>query len=230
MKSHTVVADGAVSGSTRVYPGGNILAFFRLQRGREPASHARFAVATDAPLLLKDRCALLGGAMALGEFLSRGTDRDIQSADFFRGWRASHAICGRLGESGAPQEQRNRDNCGARVVAGGPDWCQMMSPHRNCPRVVLYNCRIPFRHPRTKSGFDLRNRMHDCVSGNLSTFIGHTLDRFGPREYKHLILLAPSSRLRCSKRRSVFVSLLRSLTKAGAPKGNRTPVSALRET
>jgi hypothetical protein len=91
-----------------VFPAGTILAFIRLQRGRQPPN-ARFAVAAGAPLLLKERCALLGRAVAQGEFVSRWTDRDIQGAEFFRGRSASYAICGRLRERGASQEQHNRD-------------------------------------------------------------------------------------------------------------------------
>src|SRR5712672_2261828 len=91
------------------FPDGNILAFFRFQRGRQ-LPYARFAMADEAPLLLKDLCALLGGAAARREFLSRRTDRDIQGADFFCGRSATHAICGRrLRERGAPEEQQNRD-------------------------------------------------------------------------------------------------------------------------
>src|SRR5215471_3991055 len=90
-------------------PDGNILACFRFQRGRQPP-YARCAMTADAPLLLKKFCALLGGAAARREFLSRRTDRDIQSADFFCGRSAPHAIRGRgLRERGAPQEQHNRD-------------------------------------------------------------------------------------------------------------------------
>src|SRR5260370_20559899 len=91
------------------FPDGNILAFFRFQRGRQPP-YARCAMAADAPLLLKELCTLLGGAAARREFLSRRTDRDIQCADFFCGRSAPHAICRRrLRERGAPQKQQNRD-------------------------------------------------------------------------------------------------------------------------
>src|ERR1700674_556371 len=97
------------------FPDGNILAFFRFQRGRRPPD-AGFAMAGDAPLLLKELCALLGGAAARWEFLSRRSDRDIQGADFFCGRSTSHAICGRRlrergapQERGAPKEQHNRD-------------------------------------------------------------------------------------------------------------------------
>src|SRR5215469_16181832 len=89
------------------FPDGNILAFFRFQRGRQ-LPYARFAMADEAPLLLKELCALLGGAATRGKLLSGRTDRDIQGADFFRGRSTSHAICGRLRERGAPQEQYNR--------------------------------------------------------------------------------------------------------------------------
>src|SRR6516165_523445 len=93
-------------------PDGNILAFFRFQRGcayRRRPPEARWAMAGDAPLLLKDLCALLGGAAAGRELLSRRTDRDIHAAYFFCGRSASYAICGRLRERGAPQQQQNRD-------------------------------------------------------------------------------------------------------------------------
>src|SRR5262245_53743629 len=89
------------------FPDGNILAFFRLQRGRQPP-HARCAMAGDARLLLIDLCALLGGAAAGRELLSRSTDRDIHAADFFCGRSASYAVGGRLRERGAPQEHRDR--------------------------------------------------------------------------------------------------------------------------
>src|SRR5215831_6959996 len=91
------------------FPDGNILAFFRFQRGRQ-FPYARFAMADEAPLLLEELCALLGGAAARREFLSRRTDRDIQGADFFCSRSPPHAICGRrLRERGAPQEQHNHD-------------------------------------------------------------------------------------------------------------------------
>src|SRR5205823_1424982 len=91
------------------FPDGNILACFRFQRGRRPP-YELCAMADAAPLLLKDLGALLGGAAARREFLSRRTDRDIQGADFCCGRSASHAIWGRrLRERGAPQEQHNRD-------------------------------------------------------------------------------------------------------------------------
>src|SRR5262249_9722291 len=63
-------------------------------------------MAGDAPLLLKDLCALLGGAAAGRELLSRRTDRDIHAADFFCGRSASYAICGRLRERGLPRSSR----------------------------------------------------------------------------------------------------------------------------
>src|SRR6266404_1096815 len=78
------------------FPDGDILALFRLQRGRRPAPYARFAMAGDAALPLKKRCALLGGAVARRELLSRRTDRDIQGPELFCGCSASHAICRRL--------------------------------------------------------------------------------------------------------------------------------------
>src|ERR1700757_1732283 len=53
-------------------PDGNILACFRFQRGRQPPD-ARFAMTHDAPLLLVDLCALLGGAATRRQFLSRRT-------------------------------------------------------------------------------------------------------------------------------------------------------------
>src|SRR6516165_9175645 len=92
------------------FPDGHIFTFFRFQRGRASRHrppYARFAMAGDAPLLHIDLCALLGGAAARREFLSRRTDRDIQGADFFCGRSAPHAIG--LRERGAPQEQHNRD-------------------------------------------------------------------------------------------------------------------------
>src|SRR5262245_6129080 len=91
-------------------PDGNILAFFRLQRRRQPAPYARWAMAGDACLLLKEQCALLGGAAAGRELLSRSTNRDIHAADFFCGRSASHAICGRLRERRAPEYNREHHN------------------------------------------------------------------------------------------------------------------------
>src|SRR5215469_166096 len=87
------------------FPDRDILAFFRLQRGRRPAPCARFAMTGDAALPLKDRRALFGGAVARRELLSRRTDRDVQPAEFFCGWSAPDAIC--LRESGARKEQKN---------------------------------------------------------------------------------------------------------------------------
>src|SRR5262245_48226040 len=89
-------------------PDGNTLAFLRLQSRRQPASYASCTMAGDARLLLKDQCALLGGAAARRELLSRSTDRDIHAAEFFRGRSASYAIGRRLRERGAPQEPHNR--------------------------------------------------------------------------------------------------------------------------
>src|SRR4029453_16269182 len=89
-------------------PDGNIGAFFRYQRGRH-SPYALRAMAGDARLLRVDPCAFLDGAAAGRELLSRRTDRDIHAADFFCGRSASYAICGRLRERGAPQEQQNRD-------------------------------------------------------------------------------------------------------------------------
>src|SRR5712672_4162950 len=89
------------------FPDGNILAFFRFQRGRQ-LPYARFAMADEAPLLLKDLCALLGGAAARREFLSRRTDRDVHAADFFCGRSTSDAIGGRLRERGAPQADQEK--------------------------------------------------------------------------------------------------------------------------
>jgi len=48
-------------------PDGDILALFRLQRGRRPTPYARFAMAGEAALPLKELCALLGGAAARRE-------------------------------------------------------------------------------------------------------------------------------------------------------------------
>src|SRR6185503_4707452 len=89
------------------FPDGDLLALFRLQRGRRPAPCARGAMAADATLLPKEQCALLGGAAAERKFLSRRTDRNIPSADFVCARRASHAIG--LRERGAPHEEHKRD-------------------------------------------------------------------------------------------------------------------------
>src|SRR5262249_18329675 len=65
------------------FPDGKISAFFRFQRGgasRRPP-YSRFAMAGDAPLLLIDLQALLGGAAARRELLSLRTDRDIHGAE-----------------------------------------------------------------------------------------------------------------------------------------------------
>src|SRR5207245_639542 len=66
----------------------------RIHRGRRSPPVALCAMADDAPLQLKDLCALLGGAAARREFLSRRTDRYIQGADFCCGRSASHPIHG----------------------------------------------------------------------------------------------------------------------------------------
>src|SRR5215467_558819 len=56
------------------FPDGNILAFFRLQRGRQPP-YARCAMAGDARLLLIDLCALLGCAAAGREHAKESRSR-----------------------------------------------------------------------------------------------------------------------------------------------------------
>src|SRR5262249_13184002 len=90
------------------FPEGENPALFCFQLAGPPPP-APSALAGGGPPLLKDLCALLGGAAAGRELLSRRTDRDIHAADFFCGRSASYAICGRLRERGAPQEQQNRD-------------------------------------------------------------------------------------------------------------------------
>src|SRR5262245_5225943 len=74
-------------------PDGDLLALFRLQRGRRSPAYARLAMAADAALRPKESLALLDGAAADREFVSRRTDGNIQAAEFFRGGRPSHAIC-----------------------------------------------------------------------------------------------------------------------------------------
>src|SRR6516162_1113686 len=119
-------------------PDGNILACFRFQRGRKPP-YARCAMTADAPLLLKKFCALLGGAAARREFLSRRTDRDIQGADFFCGRSAPHAICGRgLRERGAPQEQHNHDKPKRAHWSHSRPW-RSSTASRCCPAQALCN-------------------------------------------------------------------------------------------
>src|SRR5262249_35723766 len=88
-------------------PHWDVLALFLFPHWRPPTPACR-AMAGDARLLLKDQCALLGGAAAGRKLISLSIDRDIHAAELFRGRRAPHAIGGRLRGRGAAQKSHTR--------------------------------------------------------------------------------------------------------------------------
>jgi hypothetical protein len=92
MKSHTVVANGARSGSMRCrFQRGTSWPFFDCNAGAGPAKPA-WPWQPEHPFAIKTCAPSLAVPWPRREFLSLRADVDIRGADFFRGRCAPYAV------------------------------------------------------------------------------------------------------------------------------------------